>query len=236
MRSHGAVVLASFAALALAGCASTKVTDHETLVTGKVQRPDRILVYHFAATPEDVSDDSALAGQQDSPSTPPTPEQMQAARQLGVQTATALAADIDAMGLRAEAVPIGTAVPVGDLVIKGHLVSIEAGSEEKRLVVGFGSGASELKTVVEGFQMTPQGLRKLGGGSVDAGGGKSPGGALGVVGLIATHNPAGLIVSTGVKLHAEETGSSKLEGRAKATAKEIADQLRPRFQEQGWIQ
>ena len=52
----------------------------------------------------------------------------------------------------------------------------------------------------------------------------------------ATGNPAGLIVSTGMKLYGEETGSSKLEGRAKATAKEIADQLKPRFQEQGWIE
>ena len=50
------------------------------------------------------------------------------------------------------------------------------------------------------------------------------------------HNPAGLIVSTGMKVYGEESGKSKLTGRAKATAKEIADQLRPRFREQGWIQ
>ena len=61
------------------------------------------------------------------------------------------------------------------------------------------------------------------------------GGAVGLAALIATHNPVGLIVGTGVKVYGEERGSSKVEGRAKATAKEIADVLKGRFQEQGWI-
>jgi hypothetical protein len=236
MMSHSQRVLALLALVVATACASTKVTDRERLVTGKIARPDRILVQDFVATPADVPADSALAGEHSQPDTPPTPEQIQAARELGVAIARELTANIDAMGVRAEAVPIGTPTPVGDLVIKGYLVSVEAGSESKRLVVGFGSGASELKTVVEGFQMTPQGLRKLGRVTLDAGGGKMPGGALGLAALVATGSPAGLIVSGGMKLYGEASGSSKLEGRAKATAKEIADQLKPRFQEQGWIQ
>jgi hypothetical protein len=36
-------------------------------------------------------------------------------------------------------------------------------------------------------------------------------------------------------VYGEESGSSKLEGRAKQTAKEIAEALKQRFQEQGWI-
>jgi len=92
-----------------------------------------------------------------------------------------------------------------------------------------------LRTAVEGYQMTAQGLRKLGSGTVDSGGGKSPGAALGVVGLVATGNPARLIVSTGMKVYGEASGSSKVEGRAKQTAKEIADVLRQRFEQQGWI-
>jgi len=45
----------------------------------------------------------------------------------------------------------------------------------------------------------------------------------------------GLIVSTGMKAYGEKTGSSGIEGRAKQTAREIADVLKKRFQEQGWI-
>jgi len=42
--------------------------------------------------------------------------------------------------------------------------------------------------------MTAQGLHKLGSGKTDSEGGKTPGADLGVLGLIATHNPVGLIM------------------------------------------
>ena len=51
----------------------------------------------------------------------------------------------------------------------------------------------------------------------------------------ATANPIGLIVVSGTKIYGEVSGSSKVQGRAKKTADEIAEQLRIRFQEQGWI-
>jgi hypothetical protein len=84
--------------------------------------------------------------------------------------------------------------------------------------------------------MTAQGLRKLGGGKAESGGSKTPGGAVGVAALIVTHNPVGLIVGGGAKAYGEYSGSSKIEGRAKETAKLIAETVKPKFQEQGWIQ
>ena len=85
--------------------------------------------------------------------------------------------------------------------------------------------------------MTAQGLRKLDSETLDAGGNKTPGVAsgLGVATFIVTANPAGLIISSGVKAYGEASGRSKVEGRARATAKEIAIVLKQRFQEQGWI-
>ena len=161
---------------------------------------------------------------------------MQAGRQLGAEIASHLAAEIRAMGLPGEAVPIGTQPQMNDILIKGYLLSVHQGSAAERMVLGFGAGASEMRTAVEGFQMTPQGLRKLGSGTVDSGGSEGPGAAMGVAGLIATGNPAGLIVSTGMKIYGEESGKSTIEGRADATAKEIAATIKPRFQQQGWIQ
>jgi hypothetical protein len=38
-----------------------------------------------------------------------------------------------------------------------------------------------------------------------------------------------------MKVYGEKSGSSTIEGRVKQTVKEIADQLKLRFQEQGWI-
>jgi hypothetical protein len=83
--------------------------------------------------------------------------------------------------------------------------------------------------------MTNQGLRKIGSGTVDSDGNKTPGMAATAALTIATHNPLGLIVSTGMKVYGEESGSSTIEGRVKQTVKEISDQLKTRFQQEGWI-
>ena len=66
--------------------------------------------------------------------------------------------------------------------------------------------------------------------------GASVGAAVGAATFIATANPAGLIVSSGMKVYGEVSGSSKIEGRAKKSAEEIADVLKRRFKEQGWIE
>jgi hypothetical protein len=232
MKPRHSMVLCLFAVVVIAGCASTNVTQRQELVTGQIARPNNIWVYDFAATPADVPADSDIAAD----STPQTPEQIATGRQLGAQIAKELVADIQSMGLPAQVAAAGSSPQVGDIVIRGELVSIQQGSEAKRLAIGFGSGASELTTAVEGFQVTPQGLRKLGSGTVESGGSKMPGGAVPAVVAVATGNPVGLIVTSGIKIYGEESGSSKVEGRAKQTADEIADQLKIRFKQQGWIQ
>ena len=103
------------------------------------------------------------------------------------------------------------------------------------MTIGFGSGGSELTTVVEGYQMTANGLRKLGSATTGAEGSKGPGASLGAAGWLITGSPVGLIVGGGMKIYGEASGNAKIEGRAKATAKEIADVLKQRFQEEGWI-
>lgn len=236
LRSKIATILSCLIAMALAaGCASTKVTDREQLVTGHIPKPDHILVYNFVATAADVPADSVLASEPDLDTTPQTAEQIAEGQKLGSEIAAQLVEQILALGMPAELASTGMKPQLNDLVIRGYLLSIKQGSAAKRVAIGFGAGASELRTMVEGFEMTAQGLRKLGSGSVDAGGNKTPGAALGLATFLATANPAGLIVSSGAKVYGEASGSSTVEGRAKATAKEIADVLKQRFQQQGWI-
>ena len=192
-------------------------------------------MYDFAATAADVPAYSTLAGQASEGATPQIAEQIATGRQLGAEIGSQLVEQIRSMGLPAARAVAGTTPQVNDIVIRGYLISVNEGSAAERLAIGFGSGASELRTAVEGYQMTAQGLRKLGSGTVDSGGSKGPGAAAGVAGLIATGNPAGLIISTGMKVYGEASGSSKVEGRAKQTAKEIADVLKQRFEQEGWI-
>jgi hypothetical protein len=232
-RNH--IVLCLMALLMTAGCASTKVTNRSELVYGQLPRPNTTWVYDFAATPAEVPDESALADQYSEHSMPQTDHEIATGRQLGAEIAGQLVEQIRAMGMPAARAMAGTTPQINDIVIRGYLVSFNAGSAAKRIMIGFGSGASDLKVAVEGFQMTAQGLRKLGSGTTSSTSGETPGADLGVLGLIATHNPAGLIISSGMKIYGQESGKSTVEGRAKQTAKEIADVLKKRFQEQGWI-
>jgi hypothetical protein len=231
--------LAGLAACLLAltmftGCASTKVVDREQLVFGPLPRPGNIWVYDFAATPSEVPANSALAGEDLDP-TPQTPEQIAEGQKLGAQIAMELVTQIHGMGMPAQEASLQTQPQVNDIVLRGYLLSVKQGSTAERVVIGFGAGASSLSTMVEGFQMTPDRLRKLGFGTVDAGGNKSPGMVLGVATFLATKNPAGLIINAGVQTYGEASGSDEVTGRAKATADKIADVLKQRFTDQGWL-
>lgn len=219
------------------GCASTKVTSREELVTGQLPRPGHIWVYDFIATASDVPADSALAGQYDlgESETPQTVEQITTGKKLGSEMAVQLVKRIRGMGLPAENASTHTIPQINDVVIRGYLLSIEKGSAAKRFVVGFGAGGSELRTMVEGFQVTAQGPHKFGSETVDSSGNKTPGTALGVATLLTLANPAGLIIGGGVKAYGEATGSAKVEGRAKQSTKQIADVLKEQFRKAGWI-
>ena len=234
MKLVGCLVSCLVAILMVNGCASTKVSDREIPVTDKVPRPDRIVIVDFAATPADVPADSPLAAAATA-GPPQTAQQIETGRRVGAELATRLAGEIRGMGLLAERAPTQATPEINDIVIRGYLLSVSEGSTVKRVAIGFGAGASELSVAVEGYQMTAQGLRRLGSGRVASGGGKAPGAAAPLGVTLATGHPIGLVVVTGVKGYGEVSGSSRIGGRVEKTAKEIARQLEPRFRAQGWI-
>src|SRR5271166_4684899 len=198
MRFRSRTMLFFFALAVAAGCASTSVTQQTPMVKGTIARPNQIWVYNFAAAPADIPANSSIRGEVSAPSTPPTAEQIETGRQLGALIAKDLVEDIRAMGLSAlQGVP-GSSPQVGDGVIRGYLVSVEGGGAGRRCVMGFGSGTSGMDTVVGGYLMTPQGLRKLGSGTLSSSGSKTP----------------GMVVPA---------------------ADAIAEQLKIRYQDRGWV-
>ncbi|TDI86761.1 MAG: DUF4410 domain-containing protein [Caldithrix sp.] len=236
MKSFTRIVVCVVALVVAVGCAKTKITKHESKIgTEKIARPDRIYVYPFAATPADIPTWSVSAGRYAESTTPQTPEQIEMGRNLGVLVAKALVTEIQKMGLPGLRGASYTVPRINNIMIIGYFEAFEEGSTVKRLSLGFGSGATELTTAVEGYQMTPEGPRLLGSAELQSGGGKTPGLIVPIAVLAATANPIGLLVMGGMKVHGEMTGSSKLEGAAKRTAEAIADRLRIRFKEQGWI-
>jgi hypothetical protein len=221
--------------LIVAGCASTEVTNQRQFANGPVPRPGNILVYNFAATPADLPADSALARELNLDTTPQTARQIAEGRRLGIEMAAELVGRIHGMGMPAQRVWADAHPQLNDLIIRGYLLSVNEGSTTKRITIGFGYGASELKVAVETYQVTAQGLRKLESSDVQGKGNKLPGASLGLAALLVTGNPAAFIVGGGVKVYNEASGNNKVEGRAERIVKEIAAQLQIQFQQQGWI-
>ena len=114
------------------------------------------------------------------------------------------------MGLSAAQASPGTSPQIGDGLIRGYIVSVEEGSAVKRFVAGFGSGTSEMDTVVEGYLMTAQGLRNLGSGTLFSSGNKTSGMIVPAAVNIAPGNPVGLIVVGGMKIYVEASGRNQL--------------------------
>jgi hypothetical protein len=224
---------ALFVLAALAGCASTKMTSSQPYTGAALARPDRILVEDFGATPGDVPADSALAPEA-AGATLQTAEDVEVGRKLAAEVARQLTKDLQDMGLPAVQAA-GQAPRPGDVVIKGNFYSVDEGSTGKRVLLGFGSGKAELRTAVEAYQMTPEGLRRLGGGTTDSGGGKTPGMVMPLAVFAATANPIGLVVVGAAKVYGEESGRSTIEGAGKRTADAIAARLKVGAQKQGWI-
>ena len=234
MQALGRIAAWLFASLALASCASSEVTSYQPY-QGKIARPDRILVYDIAASPADLPADIAAASPRALPAASETPQELATGRELGTSIAKFLVEDLRAAGLPAVRVTGAPGPRPGDALVTGYFVSVDPGDAAKRVVLGFGSGAAELKTVIQGFLMTPQGLSPLGSGEVAAGSGKTPGGAVPLAVAVATANPVGLIVGGAAKAYGEVSGSETIEGAAERTAQSIAEKLRATAQRQGWI-
>jgi len=235
--SRLATILTCFLAMVVASGCATKKLETERLVSESLPRPGQILVYDFADSPAEVPSDSTITHEFSVDPAVQTAEQSAVTHELGSRIAARLVTQLQALGLPARQVAIGTppSTVANDILIRGTLLSIKEGSAAKRVVIGFGYGASELHAAVEVLQVTPEGLRKLESGTGRFGGAKKPGAAAGAVGLAAAGHPAGLIVSSGVGLYGELRGSSKIEARANAAAKEIGKVLEERAREHGWI-
>ncbi len=247
----GVVIVLAFMGIT-AGCAGTRVMSHQSYAEHELQRPGRIIVYDFAATPDDVPAADPILALYERPETSQTADEISLGRKLGSEIATALTTEIKKLGLPAEQSGSGLTPPVtGDLVIRGVLISIEEGSRLKRVLIGFGAGAGKLKTFVEVYQITPEGRLPVVTEEIRAMGGKMPGMLFSVAAAVAT-GPAGLAVSPaavagvagsageatavsgGVNV-AKELGPESLDAAARRTAGEITKALSGIFRQHGWI-
>ncbi len=248
--------LASLTVLALAcitiSCAAASVTMLQTYAENeRLPRPARVIVYDFAATPDDLPADDPIRSLHKRPSKPQAADEVSLGRKLGSEMAAELVNDILKLGLPAESSKAGGPPAVDDLVIRGAFISVEEGSRLKRVLIGFGAGAGELKTLVEIYQMTSKGPQYLVSEEIKATGGKLPGMLFSIAAAVGT-GPAGLAVSpaasagtaatvgqaatvSGGANVVKEMGPESLGAAVNRTAKKISKALSRIFAQHGWI-
>ncbi len=228
------VIVSCLALGLLAGCAGSDVASRQKY-QGELTRPERIVVYDFSATPDDVPADSALANLIDRRDTPQSAEEIALGRELGSRVAEKLVEDLNEMGIAAARAEDGVSPNIGDFVIKGTFVAIDEGSRVKRMLIGFGAGAAELRSVAEGYQVRETGLYPLGSAEIEAGGSKMPG-ILVPVGVGAAAGSAGTSAAIAGSANViQEFGPETIESAAERSAEEISRVLGDAYQERGWL-
>jgi hypothetical protein len=220
----------------LAGCASTDVTS-ESQYAGNLPKPQQVLVYNFAVSPEEVELDSGIgADLQNLVAKTPRTEQEQA---IGHQVAEALAnhlvTEIQTLGLPAMRASSPPPVAGNALEIKGQFVSIDEGNQTERVVIGLGLGRTDVRTMIQVYEVQSGNNILIDQFGISAESGRKPGMAETMgAGAAAGNLAASAVVSTGVAV-GSETFSANVDADADRTAKRIAAQLKNYFVTQGWI-
>lgn len=224
------------AALAVLGCAPSDVnTTYATTI--QMPRPERVLIYDFAVSADEVHLDRGVVGKIEAAAskTPRTQLERSVGHEVAKKLAIELAKKVTAMGIPAQRA-WGAPTSWGNfVVIEGQLLSIDQGNQAERVVIGLGAGRSDVEASAQLFAATPTGLQKLESFDTNMESGYMPGmaetmGAGGLGGHLAVAAAAGVVThGLGEKLSAD------VDAEARRTADALAKQLEPYFRSHGWL-
>jgi hypothetical protein len=221
-----------------AGCASTNVTS-DSQYQGFLPKPNEVLVYNFAVSPDEVTLDSSITadiqGLVNNNKAPRTDQERAIGQQVADALANHLVTEIQALGLPASRASGPPPAAGNTLEIKGQFVSVDEGNQTERVVIGLGLGRTDVKTLTQVYDYQGGKSTLVSQCGINAASGRKPGaaetmGAGGVAGNLAVS----AVVSTGAAV-GSEAFSANVDADASRTAKKIAAQLNDLFLSQGWI-
>lgn len=222
--------------LLLGGCARTSVVGGDATLAS-LPRPPEVLVYDFVASPDDVRLGSGLAVhviralEQESP----TEAEVAVGRKVSAALSEKLVERIGALGIPARRAASSENGTTDDLIVRGHFLSIDQGNRRRRILIGLGAGASDVKTSVQVYQRVPSGRRIVDQFEVDSHSGRKPGAAE-TMGIGAAAGAAGIAAGVGAAGSvASEAFGANVEADAARAADRIAEVLERFFRQQGWI-
>ena len=232
-------IMAALTLVLLAGCAPTNV-QQTSENTGALPRPNRILVYDFAVSPQEVQLDETLSAEikqryEHEQYSNRTPEELKVGHTVAYVVADELVKKIQSYGLWAERA-MGTPSRRGNtLIIKGQFLSIDEGNRAERVAIGFSAGRTNVQADVQVFELTAGGEQHV--ETFDASGesASKPGMAeMMAVGLLTHHLLTSTLVS-GTVAGVSEAKFDTVEDDGRRMADKIAADLGQYFVSQGWI-
>jgi uncharacterized spore protein YtfJ len=234
-RARQIVWMVGFTLIGLTGCGRTNV-ERVDVRAGGLPRPQLIVVHDFAVSASTVALDSAI-GARALEAVKGEPE-VQAHLRIGEEIAKILTEnlvkEIGKLGIPTVAAAGATPVAGRSLQIEGQFLTVDQGNRLRRAVIGFGAGASEVRTMVQVFEATSEGRRLVEDFYTTAKSSRKPGfGPMAGAGAAISTVATSAAVSSGVGLATAH--SQTVEGDARNTADEIVRMLKKFFAEQGWI-
>jgi hypothetical protein len=224
-------VLACF--FVVAACGQTGIRTATRTSDINLPRPARILVYDFAVSEQEIKEYQGIMRQK-----PVIKDAAERERLLAQEVKDALADElVDALkplGFIVERVPRPTRLSDHDLLIDGQFLAVDQGNPLQRLVVGFGTGASDVRAQVQVYQ-APE-ARLLLEFSTHSDSGKLPGAAplLGAGAVAQGGVSAGMIVGNAA-VSGVKTSKSDVARMAVASGDQAARYLSEFFAKQGWV-
>ena len=224
--------------LVLAGmtaCARVSTEDVTVRATG-LPKPNLIVVHHFTVAASDVALDTGIRSrlEQIVRETPAANEQFRVGQEVSRVLAENLLKEIQTLGIPAAPASLAQPVPGPTLSIEGQLLTIDQGNQTRRLIIGFGAGASEVRTLVQIYEMTREGRRLVEDFYTTVKSSRKPGmGPMVGAGAAAARAAGSAAVAGAVGIMSAR--SQTVEGDAKNMAHEITKVLARFFAEQSWI-
>ncbi len=220
--------------LCVAACGRTVVRPKTEMRSFGLPRPEQILVYDFAVTEAEVSDNREPAGKIPNKTGGAPEGELELSRQAANALAQELVRGLHDLGFPAKRTPRGTPVGKDQILIDGVFLDVEKGDRLERFVIGFGAGASRVDTEVHVYYGTER--QKLLDFRTHADSGKLPGAATtmgagaAVVGGVTI---GGAVASAG--MGAVKEYRSEVERMAGNSADQAVAYLSEFFAKQGWI-
>jgi hypothetical protein len=227
------ILVGGLALLCITGCARVSVENVNVRALG-LPRPQMIYVHDFAVSADAVALDSGLAARAlEMAKGTETEDRIKIGKEIARIVSENLVNEIRAQGMPAQlAGPVS--VPGPTMTIEGQFVSIDEGSRVKRMVVGFGAGTSEIRTLVQVYETADESRRLVEDFYTTVKSSRKPGmGPMAGAGAAAGRAASTAAASAGVGVLSAR--SQTVEADAKAAAAEIAKELAKFFAEQGWI-